>query len=93
MIITQALDSKKAIILVNHGQLTPGVNVEEATYLSVYLERATSLHLRASTLGALTPVPRELAKDARGYLLKARVVSATFSYWGRMADRLIWKLK
>jgi L-fuculose-phosphate aldolase len=93
VIISEALGSKKSIILVNHGQLTTGVNVEEATYLSVYLERAASLQLRASTLGPLSPVPGELAKDARDYLLKGRVVSATFDYWGRMSDRVIgnWK--
>lgn len=93
VIISQALGSKNSIILVNHGQLTTGVNVEEATYLSVYLERAASLQLRASTLGPLVPVPGDLAKDARDYLLKPRVVSATFDYWGRMCDRVNGKAK
>ncbi len=93
VIISEALGSKNSIILVNHGQLTAGVNVEEATYLSVYLERAASLQLRASTLGPLVPVPGELAKDAGDYLLKAHVVSATFDYWGRMSDRVIGKSK
>lgn len=93
VVISQALGSKNSIILVNHGQLTTGVNVEEATYLSVYLERAASLQLRASTLGPLVPVPGELAKDARDYLLKPRIVSATFDYWGRMCDRINAKSK
>ncbi|KAH8434638.1 uncharacterized protein LDX57_012280 [Aspergillus melleus] len=88
VIISEALGpDRKAIILVNHGQLTAGVSVEEATYLSVYLERAAGLQLRASVLGELVPVPGELAVDARDYLLKERVVGATFDYWGRMAGR------
>ncbi|KAF7118715.1 hypothetical protein CNMCM5793_008335 [Aspergillus hiratsukae] len=92
VIISGALGSKKAIVLINHGQLTAGVSVEEATYLSVYLERAASLQLRASVLGPLSPVPGELAKDARDYLLKPHVVGATFDYWGRMAERVPRKM-
>ncbi|KAJ5093356.1 hypothetical protein N7456_009217 [Penicillium angulare] len=93
VIISEALGPKKAIILVNHGQLTVGVSVEEATYLSVYLERAACLQIKASGLGTLVPVPGELAKDARNYLLKERVVNATFNYWGRIADRTIGKIQ
>ena len=91
VIISEALGNKKAIILVNHGQLTAGVTVEEATYLSVYLERAASLQLRAEALGPLTPVPGELAMEAGAYLLKPHVVGATFDLWARMADRIIGK--
>ncbi|KAI9040243.1 uncharacterized protein KD926_008444 [Aspergillus affinis] len=84
VIVRDALGpERKAIILVNHGQLTAGKSVEEATYLSVYLERAAGLQLRASVLGELVPVPGELAVVARDYLLQERVVGATFDYWGR----------
>jgi L-fuculose-phosphate aldolase len=87
VIISNALGGNKSIVLINHGQLTAGMSVEEATYLSVYLERAARTQLRASVYGEPTPVPRELAMPAHDYLLKPRVINATFDYWSRKADR------
>lgn len=87
LIITAALGVKKAIVLVNHGQLTAGISVEEATYLSVYLERAARTQIRATTFGEVRAVPEHLAMPAHDYLLKERVVNATFEYWQRKADR------
>src|SRR5690606_28507076 len=64
VIISAALGDKKAIILAHHGYLTSGVSCEEATYLSVYLERAARMQIRAQAYGALTPVDDELAAEA-----------------------------
>ncbi|KAH9215500.1 Ribulose-5-phosphate 4-epimerase [Leptodontidium sp. 2 PMI_412] len=87
VIISKALGQNRSIILVNHGQLTTGVSIQEATYLSVYLERAARLQMRASIYGEPKKVPRELALPAHDYLLKPRVVHATFDYWDRKADK------
>ena len=83
VIISAALGSKRSIILAHHGYLTAGVNCEEATYLSVYLERAARMQIRARAFGELTPVDDTLAKEAHDYLLKPSIVKATFNYWCR----------
>ncbi|WP_337243700.1 aldolase [Luteimonas sp. gir] len=83
VIISEALGNKRAIILAHHGYLTAGATCEEATYLSVYLERAARLQVRAQAFGPLTPVDDTLAKEAHDYLLKKSIVNATFDYWSR----------
>ncbi|MGH8812251.1 MAG: aldolase [Advenella sp.] len=83
VIISEALGEKKAIILAHHGYLTAGTTCEEATYLSVYLERAARMQIRAQAFGNLTPVDDKLAAEAHDYLLKTSIVKATFNYWCR----------
>jgi L-fuculose-phosphate aldolase len=89
VLISAALGKKKSILLAHHGYLTAGNSVEEATYLSVYLERAARLQVRAQAFGPLTPVDPVLAKEAHDYLLKRSIVQATFNYWSRQTDRLL----
>jgi L-fuculose-phosphate aldolase len=83
VIISKALGSKRAIILAHHGYLTAGASCEEATYLSVYLERAARMQIRAQAFGPLAPVDDALAAEAHDYLLKPSIVKATFDYWTR----------
>lgn len=87
VLISEALGSKRSIILAHHGYLTTGQNVEEAAYLSVYLERAARMQTRARVYGEITPVPDHLAKEAHDYLLKPSIVKGTFDYWCRQVDR------
>ena len=87
VLISEALGDKRSIILAHHGYLTTGQNVEEAAYLSVYLERAARMQTRARVYGEITPVPDHLAKEAHDYLLKPSIVKGTFDYWCRQVDR------
>ena len=86
VLISEALGRKRSIILAHHGYLTAGVSVEEATYLSVYLERAARLQIRAQAFGPLTPVDDTLAREAHDFLLKTSIVRGTFDYWCRQVD-------
>jgi Ribulose-5-phosphate 4-epimerase and related epimerases and aldolases len=86
VLISAALGSKRSIILAHHGYLTTGGTVEEATYLSVYLERAARMQTRARVYGELVPVPAELAQEAHDYLLQPSIVKGTFDYWCRQID-------
>lgn len=87
VIISKALGDKRAIILAHHGYLTAGKSCQEATYLSVYLERAARLQVRAqAAFGPLTPVDDVLAAEAHDYLLKPSIVNATFDYWSRQTQ-------
>jgi L-fuculose-phosphate aldolase len=76
VLISQALGKNRSIILAHHGYLTAGCSIEEATYLSVYLERAARMQIRAQAFGGLKPVPDHLAREAHDYLLKPSIVGA-----------------
>jgi L-fuculose-phosphate aldolase len=87
VLISEALGKKRSIILAHHGYLTAGNTVEEAAYLSVYMERAARMQTRARVYGELTPVPDHLAREAHDYLLKPSIVKGTFDYWCRQIDK------
>ena len=85
-IISSALSTSKSILLANHGLLTAGSSVEEATYLAVFFERAARMQLRAMAAGGFKEVKPELAEEARAFLLQPSIVRGTFAYWSRRAD-------
>jgi len=85
-IISGALGDAKCILLANHGLLTAGSSVEEATYLAVFFERAARMQLRAMAAGGFQEVEPALAEEARAFLLQPSIVRATFAYWLRRAD-------
>jgi len=82
-IISGALGSAKAILLSNHGLLTAGVSIEEATYLAVFFERAARMQIRAMAAGGFKEVKPDLAEEARAFLLQPSIVRGTFAYWAR----------
>jgi len=82
-IISGALGGAKSILLANHGLLTAGSSVEEATYLAVFFERAARMQLRAMAAGGYKEVKPELAQEARDFLLQPSIVRGTFAYWAR----------
>src|SRR5688572_24909302 len=82
-IISAALGSAKTILLSNHGLLTAGSSIEEATYLAVFFERAARMQLRAMAAGGFKEVKPELAEEACKFLLQPSIVGATFRYWAR----------
>ncbi len=85
-IISGALGDAKCILLANHGLLTAGSSVEEATYLAVFFERAARMQLRAMAAGGFKEVDPVLAEEARTFLLQPSIARATFAYWLRRAD-------
>ncbi|WP_417251891.1 aldolase [Castellaniella sp.] len=89
VLISDALGTKRSIVLAHHGYLTTGGTVAEAAYLSVYLERAARMQTRARVYGELTPVPDHLAQEAHDYLLKPAIVKGTFDYWCRQIDQSV----
>jgi len=82
-IISAALGGAKSILLANHGLLTAGASVEEATYLAVFFERAARMQLRALAAGGVREVKPGLAAEARDFLLQPSIVRGTFAYWAR----------
>lgn len=88
VLISKALGDKRAILLAHHGYLTVGQSVQEATYLSVYFERAARMQIRAQAYAPLKEVNEKLAQEAHDYLLKKPIVNATFDYWCRQTDKV-----
>jgi len=84
--ISAALGSAKTILLSNHGLLTAGNSIEEATYLAVFFERAARMQIRAMAAGGFREVKPELAEEARAFLLQPSIVRGTFAYWARRAS-------
>ena len=84
-IISAALGNAKCILLANHGLLSTGTTVEEATYLAVFFERAARMQLRAMAAGGFKEVKDELAAEACAFLLQPSIVRGTFAYWLRIA--------
>jgi len=82
-IISGALGEAKTILLANHGLLAAGSSIEEAAYLAVFFERAARMQLRAMSAGGFKEVKRELAEEARDFLLQPSIVRGTFAYWSR----------
>jgi L-fuculose-phosphate aldolase len=82
-IISGALGDAKTILLANHGLLTTGASVEEATYLAVFFERAARMQLRAMAAGGFKEVRPDLAAEACAFLLQPSIINATFAYWSR----------
>jgi L-fuculose-phosphate aldolase len=85
-IISGALGNAKTILLANHGLLTAGASIEEATYLAVFFERAARMQIRAMAAGGYKEVKPELAEEARAFLLQPSIVRGTFAYWARRAQ-------
>jgi L-fuculose-phosphate aldolase len=86
-IISDALGTKRAILLAHHGILTIGGDIIEATYLAVAMELAARLQLDAEAAGAPQTIRPELGREAHGFMRKPAIMNATFAWWARRALR------
>lgn len=86
-IISAALGNKRAILLANHGLLTAGKSIEEATVMAIWLEQVAALQLRARAIGPVNPVPAERARESHDFLVKPRILELTFAYFARRVLR------
>lgn len=84
-LIHEALGDKRAILLAHHGQLSACTTIEEATMLSIFIERAAKLQLMAGGAARIKPVRPEHAREAHDYRLKPKYVGAVFCYYARRA--------
>jgi L-fuculose-phosphate aldolase len=82
-IISEAMGDKHAILLANHGLLTLGETIEEATMLAVWMEHAAEMQLRARAFGAVKPIADTLAEESRDFLRKPKILNLTFEYFAR----------
>ena len=82
-IIHEALGTKRSILLAHHGQLAACGTLEEATMLSIFIERAAQMQLLASAAGTIKAVKHECIQEAHDYRLKKKYVDGVFCYYSR----------
>ena len=80
------MGGKHAILLANHGLLTAGASIEEATMLAVWMEEAAHMQLRARAIGVIKPIAPELALESREFLRKPRTSSSIISRGARFGE-------
>jgi L-fuculose-phosphate aldolase len=81
-----ALGSKRSILLANHGLAAVGESVEEACWMALCLERAAIMQLRARSIGKLSAIDPDYARDAHDYLTDPSMIAMQFR---RSARRLL----
>ena len=80
-LISEALGDKHSLLLANHGLLTTGNNIEQATYLAMQFERAARMQFLSESIGPIKLVKDKHAQEAHDFLLTEGVVKATFNSW------------
>jgi ribulose-5-phosphate 4-epimerase/fuculose-1-phosphate aldolase len=80
--IAEALGSRKAVILQNHGILTVGATVEAAVWRYLAMENACQVQLLAEAAGQTRPMPPQVARHTAGQVgSEIGGVFAFQSYW------------
>jgi L-fuculose-phosphate aldolase len=82
-IITRALGDKHSVLLAHHGYVVAGRSIEEACVLSLLIERAAKAQLMAAAAGAIKPISRHLALEARAWTTTEKRHAASFAYYAR----------
>ena len=85
--VAQALGSRRAVILRNHGVLIVGKDVPWAVLAAVTLERAIRLQSIASSLGPLRPISRDWAERIHPEKYQDRLVDEYWAAWIRKVRR------
>jgi L-fuculose-phosphate aldolase len=86
-IISQALGPKRAVLLANHGLATVGQSIEEAAWMALCFERAARMQIRARSIGPLTSIDAEFARDAHNYMTDPSMVATQFRRFARRVLR------
>lgn len=85
--IAEALGSRNAAILQNHGLLTAGASVESAVWRFVSLESVCQVQLLAEAAGQTRPMPAQVARLTASQLGGENAcVDAFEPYWSVAAD-------
>lgn len=86
-IISRALGRKRAVLLANHGLGTVGETIEEAAWMALCFERAAKMQIRARSIGPLTSIDPEFARDAHNYMVDPSMIATQFRRFARRVLR------
>jgi L-fuculose-phosphate aldolase len=85
--VAEALGSRRALILRNHGVVVADKDVRWAVLSAITLERAVQLQAIASTLGELRPIAAEDAQRMFADKYQERFLDEYWAAWIRRARR------
>jgi L-fuculose-phosphate aldolase len=85
--VAEALGSRRALILRNHGVVVADKDVRWAVLSAITLERAVQLQAIASTLGELRPIAGEDAQRMFADKYQERFLDEYWAAWIRRARR------
>jgi ribulose-5-phosphate 4-epimerase/fuculose-1-phosphate aldolase len=85
--VAEALGSRRAVILRNHGVVVADKDVRWAVLSAITLERAVRLQTIAATLGELRPIPKEAAESLYAAKYQERFLDEYWAAWIRRARR------
>jgi len=85
--VAEALGSRRAVILANHGVVIADKDVRWAVLSAITLERAIRLQAIAATLGELRPIPKELAERMVADKYQERFLDEYWAAWIRRTRR------
>jgi L-fuculose-phosphate aldolase len=86
-LVAEALGSKRAVLMENHGVLVVGKDVPWAVLTAATLERAARLQSIAATLGELRPIEPELAARLLPVKYRDGFVAEYWEAWKRRVAR------
>ena len=86
--LVDALGDGKAVLLKNHGLVTVGRNVREATILALCLEQACALQLRAEASGHLSGSDINDAVAKKSFIFSDVSIATYWSYFERKLKRI-----
>ncbi len=83
-----ALNGGLALLIKNHGLITCGLSVAQATIVAFYLDRAAAIQIRALSLGVnCCPADPQHVRDRAAMLHDPSFIERTFAYLARAASR------
>ena len=85
--VAQALGSRRAVLMENHGVLVVGADVKWAVLTAVTLERAARLQSIAATLGELRPIDQQLAQELQPLKYRDEFLEEYWAAWQRQVTR------
>ena len=82
-LISEALGSRRAVLLAHHGLVVAGRTVQEACVMAVQMERTARLQIMALSAGTIHEIDPAHAREAHDWILQPARSDAGFSYLAR----------
>ncbi len=86
--LVDVLGDGPAVLLKNHGIVTVGGNLKEATVLALLLERACALQLRLPEGAAVSPSPEADVVEKNAFIFSHLSLATHWSYYNRKLARV-----
>jgi ribulose-5-phosphate 4-epimerase/fuculose-1-phosphate aldolase len=79
--LARALGPHAMVLMRRHGATVVGASLQETVFRTIFSHRNAELHLRATALGAVSPLTPTEAELAESYSLRPRPMGRAWEYW------------